>query len=430
MNSNIRKTLNFMKRNGLVKTVWAVKERALEKKTLSLYAYQPFSEEERLRQLERSIDFKMTFSILVPAYETPEPFLRGMIESVIAQTYPRWELVIADASSTDSVKKVVKSYEDIRIRCISLPENKGISENTNAGLKYCTGEYTGLLDHDDLLTKDALYEMAAAIRDAAKDDIKLQVLYSDEDKTNTENTTFEEPNIKPKFNLDLILSNNYICHFLVMDTGLMKELGFRAQFDGAQDHDLILRAVRALKKRYEGTYQKYIYHIPKVLYHWRIHDGSSAGNPRSKSYAYDAGQRAVEDFVKEEFGDSCSVRRTAHMGFYYVDYAPDIFSVRKDVCAVGGRILDRKKKVTGGAYDENGKLLFEGLSVHNSGGYLHRAACQMEVPYLDLSCMRFSPGIKERPKDESREEVFRFCEEMRKKGYQFVYDPEIVQIWK
>lgn len=154
----------------------------------------------------------LLFSILVPTYRTPENYLREMIDSVLAQTYGSFELILADASGDESVKQVVDTYEDKRIRYIRLAENKGISGNTNEALKHATGLYTGLLDHDDLLTPDALYENAMAIAEARSRGIRPQLLYSDEDKCDENGENYFCPHKKEEFNLDLILSNNYICH--------------------------------------------------------------------------------------------------------------------------------------------------------------------------------------------------------------------------
>mgnify|MGYP005970347791 FL=1 len=147
---------------------------------------------------------------MVPTFETREEFLRALINSVLAQTCGSWELILADASKTDRVSEVVKEYTDSRIRYHRLKENLGISGNTNEALKTATGEYVALLDHDDLLTEDALFECASVIEAYRKDNLELRMLYSDEDKCNSNGTSFYEVNRKPEFNLDLILSNNYI----------------------------------------------------------------------------------------------------------------------------------------------------------------------------------------------------------------------------
>lgn len=432
MNSNLLKTFNYIKRNGMIKTSYAVVERLRENKSFS-YTYSTISEEERLTQIEKSLDYSATFSILVPSYETAPTYLKALIDSVLAQTYSKWELIIADASSTDVVLSTVQDYSDKRIVYVKLDENKGISGNSNEALKYCSKEYIGLLDHDDLLCPDALFENAKKIEEAKQNNITLQMLYSDEDKTNTENTLYFEPNIKPGFNLDLLLSNNYICHFLVIRADLIKKIAFRSEYDGAQDHDLILRTVAKLKAESEN-YEENISHIAKVLYHWRCHDKSTASNPMSKKYAYDAGKRCVEDFLKEA-KISATVTELPHVGFFRVNYEPDIFSQRKEVCAIAGRIIGKKSKVTGGVFDENRKVMFEGLSKHSSGGYLHRASCQAEVPYIDVRAMKANKqGMKvydelvKRYGDKlsTKELSFKFCDVMKEHGYKFVYDPEIV----
>ena len=162
------------------------------------------------------------------------------------------------------------------------------------------GEYIGLLDHDDVLTPDALYEMTDAIikaydRGAASclRLIRMRI------KCDGEETKYYEPNYKEEFNYDLILSNNYICHFLVMESKLLKSLQFRPEFDGAQDYDLILRCVAEVLTEGRADSEKRILHIPKVLYHWRCHEASTAANPNSKKYAYDAGLRALQDHATE-----------------------------------------------------------------------------------------------------------------------------------
>ena len=169
-----------------------------------------------------------------------------MIDSVLRQTYGNFELILADASKSDDVSQIVNTYSDQRILYKRLNQNTGIAANTNQALMYATGDYAALLDHDDVLTPDALYEMATEIERQKKEDIQLQMLYSDEDKLDEREKKYFDWNQKPEFNLDLILSNNYICHFLVMKRQLMQELGFRSVCDGAQDYDLVLRAINFL----------------------------------------------------------------------------------------------------------------------------------------------------------------------------------------
>ena len=274
--ANLKKTAYYLKRNGFRKTLGAVAER-LGGDGQPDYEWIPVSFLVLEKQREEAAGFSgVKFSVVVPAYRTPERYLREMLESLIRQSFPCWELILADATEDDSVKSVAESYKDARIRYHRLPSNNGIAENTNVGIGLAEGDYIGLLDHDDVLTENALFEMAAAVRQAMEQGICLQLLYSDEDKCDGEMQTFYEPHFKENFNLDLLLSNNYICHFMVMKRELMQMLRLRGAYDGAQDFDLALRAAAVLSEKEEE-----IRHIPLVLYHWRCHARSTAENPRS-----------------------------------------------------------------------------------------------------------------------------------------------------
>ena len=276
---------------------------------------------------------------------------------MLDQTYGNFELILADASESDQVERVIKTYDDKRILYKRLKQNGGISTNTNQALMYATGDYAALLDHDDVLTRDALYEMASCIWNAENRNIELQLLYSDEDKCDENGTDYYEAHRQEKFNLDLILSNNYICHFMVMKRQMMQELQLRSVCDGAQDYDLVLRAVSLMlgkdKKRKKAE-QLPIEHVPRVLYHWRCHSASTAENPESKRYAYEAGKRAVEDFMRLR-GWKGKVSHLRHLGFYRIDYEPDLLTNRPDVGLVGGRLLDKNNKITGGIYSNSGE---------------------------------------------------------------------------
>jgi len=243
---------------------------------------------EDAKQRAAAFEAMPCISVLVPAYETPEPFLRQMIESVLSQSYSHLELCIADGSPGDGVQKIVESYgeKDSRIRYQRLSENRGISENTNEALAMATGEYIGLLDHDDLLLPGALFEVVKALNEAGGAD----AVYTDEDKVNMDLTHHFQPHFKPDFNLEYLRSNNYICHFFVVKRELACQVGgFQREFDGAQDHDFIFRCTEQAGK---------VLHIPKVLYSWRCHEASTASNPESKRYAYEAGKRAVAAHLK------------------------------------------------------------------------------------------------------------------------------------
>lgn len=272
-------------------------------------AYVP-DETELEKQKQHHFEYSPLISVAVPAYRTPEKFLIQMIESLIAQTYGNWELCIANGSPEDTaMKTVLEKYtkKDSRIRVSELTENKGIAGNTNAALEMAQGEFVGLLDHDDLLAPNALYEIALALgRDRA-----LDAVYTDEDKVTTELDEHFQPHLKPDFNLDLLRSNNYICHFFVVRRSIVQKIGgFRQEFDGAQDHDFIFRCIETAEK---------VGHIPEILYHWRTHKASTADNPASKMYAFDAGKRAIEAHLKRT-GTEGTVSHTPDLGFFRVKY--------------------------------------------------------------------------------------------------------------
>ena len=273
-------------------------------------AYIP-TEEELEAQRKKKWSYAPKISIAVPAYKTPELFLRQLIQSLQDQTYDNWELCIANASPQDaSMEYVLKSCSamDSRIVWKKLKENRGISENTNEAFAMATGDYVGLLDHDDLLAPNALYEIASAL----EKEPETEVLYTDEDKVRGEQLEHFQPHLKPDFNEDLLRSNNYICHFFVVKRTLLQKVGgMRKEFDGAQDYDFIFRCTEAAGK---------ICHIPEILYHWRTHEASTADNPQSKLYAFEAGKRAIEENLKRR-GLQGEVSHTKDYGFYRVKYA-------------------------------------------------------------------------------------------------------------
>lgn len=262
------------------------------------------------KQRHHHFEYSPLISVAVPAYRTPEKFLAQMIDSLLAQTYGNWELCIANGSPEDgAMKKVLEEYtkKDSRIRVSELTENKGIAGNTNATLEMARGEFVGLLDHDDLLAPNALYEIVRAL----DEDRTLDAVYTDEDKVTTELDEHFQPHLKPDFNLDLLRSNNYICHFFVVRRSIVQKVGgFRQEFDGAQDHDFIFRCIETAEK---------VGHIPEILYHWRTHKASTADNPASKMYAFDAGKRAIEAHLKRT-GTEGTVSHTPDLGFFRVKY--------------------------------------------------------------------------------------------------------------
>lgn len=284
------RTAQRVKNQGSLKGVLAkIDYKKREKEAMAGYGTKSFpDEQERKRQSETVFSKNIKFSILVPLYNTPESFLREMIDSVIRQTYSNWELCLADGSDKDHayVKGIVDSYNDSRIKYKVLDENKGISGNTNECLTLATGEYIGLFDHDDILHPAVLYYYAVEIENKGAD-----YLYCDE-------TTFKSGNIdhmltmhfKPDYAIDNLRANNYICHFSVFKRTLLEgtEL-FRSKFDGSQDHDMILRLTDRAEK---------IVHVPRLLYYWRCHSGSVASNISAKEYAIAAAKGAVADHLR------------------------------------------------------------------------------------------------------------------------------------
>lgn len=393
--ANLKKTLYYLQRNGLRETWISVRERLAE---TDRYFFVPCSEAELEKQSGRKWEKPITFSIVVPLYRTPEAYLNRMITSVMQQSYPHWELILADATEDHSVEETLKKQgfltADPRLRYVHLKENAGIAANTNQALPYVKGEYTGLLDHDDVLTPDALYEMADAITKAYDKGVRVAFAYSDEDKCDGEETRYYEPNYKEEFNYDLILSNNYICHFLVMESKLLQKLQFRPEYDGAQDYDLVLRCVAEVLAEGGQAAEKRILHIPKVLYHWRCHEASTAANPHSKKYAYDAGMRALQDHADHR-GIPATATETRHVGFYRLQYR-DVLEARPEVAAVGGRVLSGKRhgKIIGGRMTAEGKVFYEGLP-EEFGGYLHRAELSQDAEALDLRCIRIRSECRE-----------------------------------
>ncbi|MBQ1993766.1 MAG: glycosyltransferase [Lachnospiraceae bacterium] len=374
---NIRKTINYSKKNGYTETVIAAWERVTARYYAD-YKYVLPQEDKLHKQREDKTLSDIKFSILVPAYETGEKYLEALVDSCIAQTYGKWELIIADGSATDIVRKTLDKYRDKRIKYVKLDKNGGIADNTNKAIEMACGDYCGLLDHDDMLTPDALYEMARKISHAKYAPV---MVYSDEDKCDSEGKNFYDPHFKKDFNLDLLLTNNYICHFLVIKTELIKKLGIRREYDGSQDFDLILRVVsNLLLKEKEGQLNKetgmiddLILHVPKILYHWRCHQNSTADNPQSKMYAYEAGKKALIDFSKR-MGWKVDVRHNKHLGFYRIIYRNNVLVHRPDLAAVGGYIV-RNGKIINGEYAKK-PLLY--------AGYMNRMDLYQNTDILDI----------------------------------------------
>ena len=313
--TNIKKGISYIRENGLD----GIASRVRYKMQGPGLAYNGWykdnhepSEEELEKQRMTSFAYRPLISILVPIYETPERYLRDMIESVINQTYGNWQLVLVDGSNRGTevphTETIVREYmaEDRKIVYAPLEKNLGIAMNTNMAFNYSTGDYITLLDHDDMLTKDALFSVVSALQEERYD-----VLYSDEDKISEDGTRVSDPAFKPDFSIDLLRAHNYITHLFVVTRKLLLEVGgFDSEYDGAQDYDLALKCSEKTKS---------IKHIPRVLYHWRINDKSVALNPHKKEYAKEAGKRALQAHI-ERCGCFATVTHTDMWGMYKVSY--------------------------------------------------------------------------------------------------------------
>ncbi len=232
--------------------------------------------------------YRPKISVVVPVYNISQEILIQAIESVIAQLYDNWELCLSDdASPKKHVKNILKKYDavDKRIKVKYLKKNRGISGASNEALSLATGEYVALLDHDDELSYDSLYEVVKFLNQHRDADI----IYSDEDKLTMGGRRLR-PVLKGDWDPDLFLTYNYFCHLVVARRGLIEKAGgFREGFEGSQDYDLLLRITEQTEK---------IYHIPKILYHWRMIPGSAAMVVDAKKEAFDRSKKALEDAMK------------------------------------------------------------------------------------------------------------------------------------
>lgn len=309
-----QKTLRYWKNYGLKNTIKKVCQKLSGQRDYG--NYEDFlkkygvKEEELARQRQEVFENGPCFSIAVPLYQTKEKYLREMIESVQAQTYTNWELCLADGSGREhSLQPVVGEYiaKDKRIKYCLLDSNEGIAGNTNEALKMADGDFVVLTDHDDLLSPEALYQCAKAVQKEPQTD----VIYSDEDKVDMSGKKFFEPHFKSDYNIDLLCTMNYICHLFVVRKDVMERAGvFESCYDGAQDHDFILRCTEKAE---------HIVHIPKVLYHWRCHAQSTSENPESKLYAFENGCKAVKAHY-DRIGIPAEVEQGPFYGMYRTHY--------------------------------------------------------------------------------------------------------------
>jgi O-antigen biosynthesis protein len=256
----------------------------IRRRIYSQYVYDNHFDTKKIQNEIHNFNYKPLITILMPIYKAEPKWLIAAIESVRKQFYENWELcAVDDASGEERIGRILGKYaiRDKRIRTGFLVRNVGIAGASNEALSMSTGDFVGLLDQDDELAPDALYESVKAINETGKD-----LFYSDEDHI-VENRRYVEPFYKPDYSPDYILSQNYICHFMICRKSIVEEVdGFRKGFEGSQDHDLILRVLEKTNN---------VYHIPKILYHWRKHPKSTSANPDSRPFMWEAGRRAIEE---------------------------------------------------------------------------------------------------------------------------------------
>ena len=324
--------------------------------------------------------YKPLISIVVPVYNAKEDVLSECIESVLQQSYDNFELCLADDCSTLSeTKKCLKKYEACdKIKIIYRKKNGHISEATNSAISIASGEFIGLLDNDDVLTNNALYEVVKELNR----DRTLDMIYSDEDKIGLNGKRYF-PFFKPDFSPDSLLSSNYICHFTVLRKSIVDELGgFRSEYNGSQDYDMFLRFTEKTNR---------ICHIPKILYRWRMIDGSTSSDASSKNYAYEAGKRAIEDALKRR-GKKAVVHMIGIPQMYDVEYLYDkeplisIIIPTKDKVNILSRCIES-------IYDKTDYKNYEVIVVNNNSeksetfDYLEKCSNNKDnFSYFNLNC--------------------------------------------
>jgi O-antigen biosynthesis protein len=263
-----------------------------------------------MRHEVRALASQPLVSILTPVFDTPVPWLREAVESALAQVYENWELLLIDDGSTaaDLLRELpALAARDRRIRLVRLESHQGISAALNRGLDLASGEWVTFLDHDDLFEPDALFQNVKLLQENPE----LDLIYSDEDKLTDHG--FDSPNLKPDWSPDFFLSCNYLCHMIFLRRNLVREVGgFQSQFDGSQDYDLLLRVSERTKR---------IYHIPRVLYHWRRSENSSASDVRQKPGQLEASLHAIEAHLK----------RRGEQAHVAVDWRTHAFYVRREL---------------------------------------------------------------------------------------------------
>jgi len=418
-------------------------------------------------QRAKRFDYSPKISLLVPVYNPDMTFLLQLIKSVQAQSYENWEMCLA-IGSKDNISLVgfVRSYAggEKRLKFKALEKNEGISGNTNQALLMATGDVVAFADQDDLLSPEAFYRIVATFNKYPEADM----VYTDEDKVTTDGRVYYAPHFKTVYNPDLLRSTNYICHLTAMKMELVKKIGrLDPKMDGAQDYDYVLRASEKAAK---------IVHIPRVLYHWRVHPGSTAGDSAHKAYTAQAGYRALQAHlkrckIKAEIDDSFresgyytlryKKTKKASGGVTYIlsgqkvpdgpkaqymlfinenlefvgdEWLSQLLGVldRNDVAAVGGCIVDGQNRIQSMGMVYSGDTIyhmFKGMYA-NDAGYANRNRLTQDVSILSLDFMLIKTEVYEKVggiRDGATRQMqsLDLCFRLRKAGYRLVTVPSV-----
>lgn len=403
------------------------------------------------KQAEMVFDKNPLISIVVPTYNTEPSMFWDMICSVEKQTYKNWQLCIVDASSNDYIQKNYKEklLNNPQIDYIKV-ENRGISKNTNEGLEKAKGEYIALLDHDDMLAPEALFFVVQALNNYEN----VNVIYSDEDKISEDGKKLFCPHYKTDYNRELLNHYNYFCHLLVFRKDLVEKIGGLDQtYDGAQDYDFVLRLC-------DYVAPCSIIHIPRILYHWRVSEHSTASSGLNKEYAYAAAVGAVQSHLNRVTRGNNGVSAMPINSREYVEIQRTYVTEQDILYINNGLEINEKEKrklvsffspdgsdigVVGCAFSMKGKLLNCGLSYTKQGdiiqmfhstpkwsrGYYKRCRLSSEVSGVLLQACAIREDLFQKIGgiDYSLPPYYRdldFCFKVREAGYKIIIDPSIV----
>lgn len=358
------------------------------------------------------------FSVFMAVREPDLKLFRGTLTSVLAQTYSDFELYILDLGISDQVRDVIAWYREDRLHYLDVTDGSSLAGVMNRAAAQAGGDYVFFLNCGDLLTQDALFEMALAIMQT-----DAEILYTDEDRRDARGKHFSDPFFKPDFSLDYLYATEYVSHVLLVRRSLFLALRFREGYEEALEYDFVLRAPKS------G-----IYHIPRILCHT-----CQRGNLPPE--VLDARKRALEDYFHVR-GVRAAVRPSRTTGNMEIEYIPDIFTARRMVGIVGGKVLDEKHRIIGGMQDARGNVLFEGWDEAEEGPRLIAQTMQ-NAPVVDVRCMQIRPELQGlyrevfgcsydghvmQSKDDLEERSRLFCARVREMGYTIVWNPMLKRV--